>query len=39
MEEQDNTVNIVLPLAIGIGVMAACGVIGMVLVLIATLVL
>ncbi len=37
--EEDNSVNYIIPLAIGIGVMAACGVVSMVLVLLATLVL
>ncbi len=37
--EEDNSVNYVIPLAIGIGVMAACGVASLVLVLLATLVL
>ncbi len=37
--EEDNSVNYVIPLAIGIGVMAACGVISLVLVLLATFVL
>lgn len=38
MEEQDNSVNYIIPLAIGIGVMAACGVSGFVLALLAVFV-
>ncbi len=37
--EEDNSVNYVIPRARGIGVMAACGVASLVLVLLATLVL
>ena len=38
MEEQDNSVNYVLPMAMGIGVMAACGIVTFVMVLLAILV-
>ena len=39
MDEQDNNTGMFMALAIGVGVMAACGVSGLVLVLLATLVL
>lgn len=38
-EQENNPVNYVIPLAIGVAVMAACGVVGFTLVLIATLVM
>lgn len=35
--EEDKSINYVIPLAIGIGVMTACGAVGFALVLLATL--